>query len=114
MPFVDVKISKKIMPEEEILLKTELGKAISVFPGKSESWLMCNIADEQHIWFKGQNDAPAAFVEVKLFGGVDAGSADQFTARISDLLEGKFGIPSSRIYVRYTGGNLWGWAGSNF
>lgn len=114
MPFIDVKISKKITECEAVSLKTELGKMIEVFPGKTENWLMCNIDSDNKIWFKGDNSEESAFVEVKLFGNVCENSADRFTALLCDYFENKLGIPSARIYVRYEGGNNWGWNGSNF
>ncbi len=114
MPFIEIKTSKKLTPDIETAIKTALGEAICVFPGKSESWLMCSIADGQHMWFKGNNTSDSAFAEVKLFGPVDPASAERFTAKLCDILETHAGVNSDRIYVRYTGGNLWGWNGANF
>ena len=114
MPFIDAKISKKLSGDEMSALKAEFGKAIAIFPGKSESWLMCGIESGCDLWFQGSNDEPAAFLEVKLFGNVDGGSADRFTKHICGVLDRQFGIPSDRVYVRYEGGTAWGWNGSNF
>lgn len=114
MPFVDVSVSKKLTPENEIAIKTALGDAISLFRGKSEAWLMCKITDGAHMWFKGENGSDSAFVEVKLFGTVDPAGAEHFTARMCEILEKEAGIAPSRTYVRYTGGTDWGWNGSNF
>ena len=114
MPFIDAKISKKLTEDEMTLMKTEFGKAIALFPGKTENWLMCDIQSDQKIWFQGNDDAPSAFVEVKLFGAVDGKSADQFTKHICGVFESSFGVPAERVYVRYEGGTLWGWNGGNF
>lgn len=114
MPFVDAKLTKKLTVRQENGLKEKLGEIISVFPGKSESWLMCNIADDKKIWFRGDNSSDSAFFEVKLFGTVDKADADKFTAEICKYLETEIGIDPSRVYVRYEGGTDWGWNGSNF
>ena len=114
MPFIDAKISKKLSPEEKLNLKSYFGNAIAQFPGKSETWLMCNIEGECDLWFQGKNDEPAAFIEVKLLGSVDAAASQRFTESVCSELQSKYGIPASRIYVRYSGGNLWGWNGGNF
>ena len=45
MPFIDSKISIKVTEEQEKELKTRLGKAITVLPGKSETWLMTGFED---------------------------------------------------------------------
>lgn len=112
MPFVNVKLTEKLAPEMKTALKADLGRAIALFPGKSESWLMCNIEDGKDMFFQGK-PGDCAFVEVKLFGSVQAAASDKFTAEMCRLLEG-FGIPANRVYVRYEGGELWGWNGSNF
>lgn len=112
MPFIDVKLTKTLVPEKKDELKAQLGSAIALFPGKSESWLMCNIDDGKAMYFQGKG-GDCAFVEVKLFGAVSAGAADKFTAEMCNIME-KYGIPSERVYVRYEGGESWGWNGSNF
>lgn len=114
MPFVDVKLTKKLDNTEENNLKAKIGELISVFPGKSEDWLMCKIADDKKIWFRGDNSSDSAFVEVKLFGSVDKVSANKFTGELCRYLEDNVGIDSGRVYVRYEGGTDWGWNGSNF
>lgn len=114
MPFVDVKLTRKLNCDEEKAIKTELGKIIEVFPGKSESWLMCSIDADKKIWFRGDNSEDSAFIEVKLFGAVNPEGAEKFTAAICDYFNKFFGIEPSRIYVRFEGGSDWGWNGSNF
>ena len=114
MPFIDAKISKKQSPEDVLTLKAEFGKAIALFLGKSETWLMCDIAGERDLFFQGTNNEPAAFIEVKLLGSVDTASSEKFSAAVCAMLQSKFGIPASRIYIRYSGGNQWGWNGGNF
>lgn len=114
MPFIDVKLTKSITDAEAVALKAELGKMIEVFPGKSEGWLMCSIEDDKKIWFRGDATEDCAFVEVKLYGNVNAESADKFTSLLCNYLESEFSVPSDRIYIRYEGGTDWGWNGSNF
>lgn len=69
MPFIEAKTNQKISSEQERKLKERLGKAIETIPGKSESWLMLNFQDECRLYFKGDGETPAAFVEIKIFGG---------------------------------------------
>ena len=38
MPFINSKISTSVSAEQEQALKTRLGQAISIVPGKSENW----------------------------------------------------------------------------
>ncbi len=114
MPFIDIKLTRKISVEDETAIKTELGKIIEVFPGKNENWLMCCIDSDKKIWFRGDNSDDSAFVEVKLFGSVNSEAADKFTAAICEFFKNTLEIDSSRVYVRFEGGSDWGWNGSNF
>ena len=66
MPFIDSKVSVKTTPEQREELKTKLGQAISLIPGKSENWLMINLADEQNMYFKGDGQEPTAVVSVSV------------------------------------------------
>ena len=47
MPFIQSKVNVKTTQEQQKELKTRLGQAIAIIPGKSESWLMVNLEDEQ-------------------------------------------------------------------
>ncbi len=113
MPFINVMTNTAVSEEKKIAVKTALGKAITAIPGKSESWLMVGINPEYTLYFKG-DDAPAAMVEVSVFGGADPSAYDKLTAHICDILSGELGIDSARIYVRYTETGNWGWNGGNF
>ena len=53
MPFIDVKTTAYVSDEKCDTIKSELGKAIALIPGKSESWLMVGIEPETKIWFRG-------------------------------------------------------------
>ena len=64
MPNIAVKTNVSISKEKETLLKSKLGQAIALLPGKSESWLMTGFEDGYHLYFRGDNSQPTAFVEV--------------------------------------------------
>ena len=87
MPFINSKVSVKITPEQEKELKSRLGKAISILPGKSENWLMTGFEDECHMYFRGDDSQPMAFVEVKVYGKEDPDAFDRLTAEISNIFE---------------------------
>lgn len=114
MPFIDSKVSVSISNEQEIELKSRLGKAISVIPGKSESWLMTGFEDNYHLYFKGDNSKPTAFVEVKVFGGENPSAFSKLTGEITTIFGDVLGIAPDRIYVKYEAVSNWGWNGNNF
>jgi phenylpyruvate tautomerase PptA (4-oxalocrotonate tautomerase family) len=114
MPCIQTKVSVKISKEKEQIIKSRLGKAIELIPGKSEEWLMLSFEDECHLYFKGNNPHGIAFVEVKLFGKASNEAYNKLTAAITDILNQELGINPSQIYVKYEEIAHWGWNGSNF
>ena len=53
MPFINVKTSAKLNEEKIEKIKAEMGKAITLFPGKTEAWLMVNVEPDCKLYFKG-------------------------------------------------------------
>jgi phenylpyruvate tautomerase PptA (4-oxalocrotonate tautomerase family) len=114
MPYMSIRTSSEISKENMEDLKSQFGKAISLLPGKSESFLMISFEDNCKLYFRGNNQEDIAFVEVKLFGKADKASCDKLTAKISDILEDKLRIKPSQVYIRYQDTEIWGCNGSNF
>ena len=114
MPCISTKVNMELNQEKEAALKTEFGKAISIFPGKSEQWLMLSFEDNCHLFFRGKNDVPAALIEVDLFRKIDAEACKAFTKRITAVLEKQLALDPSNIYIKYGATDHWGWNGSNF
>lgn len=114
MPFIHAMVSTALGDKEEKALKTELGKAIRVIPGKSEQWLMTAFDAEKHMYFRGDNSQPCAFVEVKLYGGENPAAFDKLTGEITRAFSDTLGIAADHIYVAYQTTQNWGWNGNNF
>ena len=113
MPFIDTKLNFQLSEEKEAVLKAKLGEAISLFPGKSEYWLMLNFTENCRMWFRGYNSFPMAMVEIKLFGSAEAEIADRMTKNVCELFERELGIAPDRVYVKYEFCDTWGWNGEN-
>ena len=114
MPFINTKVNISISKEQEKELKTRLGKAISMLPGKSEQWLMTGFEDNCHLYFRGDDSDPIAFVDVKVYGGGDSAAFSKLTGAITDIYGDVIGIAPDHIYVAYQPTDNWGWNGSNF
>lgn len=114
MPFINSKISVKMTDAQEKQIKTALGQAIKLIPGKSESWLMVGFEDEYKLYFRGDNSEPIAFVEVSVFGPENPAAFDSLTAKICEIYNEVLGIKADHIYVKYEGVSNWGWNGGNF
>ena len=115
MPYIQTKTNITVTEEQEIKLKTELGKIIELYPGKTESRLMLGFEDNCRLWFAGKNDTPIAFIQVMLFGKeVNRGGADKLTPAISKLFKDVLNIESNKIYINYSAFENWGSCGANF
>ncbi len=114
MPFINSKISTKISDAQEKEIKTRLGEAIAILPGKSESWLMVGFEPEYRLYFKGSNSEPLAYVEVSVYGNEDPAGFERLTGKICEIFKDVLGIKPENVYVKYDATKNWGWNGSNF
>ena len=108
MPFIQSKVSVSLTDTQKENIKSKLGKAISLIPGKSEQWLMVEIKDNCCLYFQGNQDAPTAFVRESYTW------EDAFPNEICNILNTELSIPKNRIYVKYEEVANWGWNGGNF
>ncbi len=113
MPMINSKITVSVPQEKRDILKSELGKAVSIL-GKPESYLMLGFEDNYDLYFAGKKMDKGAFVSVQLFGKVNPDSANKMTERICKIYSDVLDIPGDGIYVTYQGISDWGWNGSNF
>lgn len=113
MPFIDVKLSKKITDEEKELLKSDLGKSVSIMH-KPESYLMVGISDGYDLYFAGNKLANGAYVSVSAFGKVNPSDTQKMTESICAILSKRFSVAGKDVYVTYAGVENWGWNGGNF
>ena len=112
MPFIGSKVTVKISSEKEKIIKTKLGEAIELIPGKNETFLMIGFEDEYSLYFGGEKLEKGAFIEVKIFGKTSKDAYANFTAAICNIYEEELGIPKNKIYVKYEEVENWGWNGS--
>lgn len=114
MPFIDSKVSFKLSEQQQEEIKTRLGKAIELIPGKSESWLMVGFSDDYKLYFKGEASPKIVYVEVSVFGKVTQNAIDNLTSEICNIYNEVTGTPKDKIYVKYFEADKWGWNGNNF
>ena len=113
MPMIQAKVTMELPQEKRDVLKAEFGKAISLL-NKPESYLMIDLSDKADLYFGGKKLGKGAYVEIKVFGNVDASASSKMTARVCEILQAQLGIPGDAVYVSYFGTSNWGWNGSNF
>lgn len=114
MPYIRTTVSTPLTEENKTNLKSKLGEAIALIPGKSESWLMLSFEDNMSMYFKGDNSAENAYLEVSIFGSTSDAAYDRLTAALSEIINEELGIDRSNIYIKYEEADHWGWNGNNF
>ena len=87
MPYMHVRTNVKVDQDKRLSLKKAFGEAISLLPGKSESWLMVDIEDEACLFFAGEGERPLAMVETELLGKSTPAAYEKLTARVCEIME---------------------------
>ncbi len=114
MPFIDSKVNVKTTEEQQRELKTRLGQAVAIIPGKSESWLMVNLEDDQKLYFRGDDSEPLAFVCVNCYGHANEDAFNKMTAELTKIYGEVLGVKPDHMYIKYDASMYWGWNGTNF
>lgn len=114
MPFINSKVNVKTTTEQQKELKTRLGQAIAIIPGKSEAWLMVNLEDDQKMFFRGDDSEPLAFISVNCYGSPDEDAFNQMTAELTRIYGEVLGVKPDHMYIKYDASMYWGWNGRNF
>lgn len=107
MPYISVTTDKKLTPEVMEAVKTELGKSISVIPGKDEGSLMVSF-DNAVMYHAGQK-ADSAFICVKIFSTTTKEAFKNFNTEIARIMSDCAGI--TKIYVNFEEHLIWGSSG---
>ena len=97
MPYIRTTVSTPLTEENKTNLKSKLGEAIALIPGKSESWLMLSFEDNMSMYFKGDNSAEYAYLEVSIFGSTSDAAYDRLSAALSEIINEELGIDRSNI-----------------
>ena len=113
MPYINLKTTEKLDTGATEALKSALGEAIALIPGKSERWLMINLDGECTMALSGEM-GKCAMLEVEIFGKATSEAYDALTKRLCDTVSNVLDIPSDRIYIKYAEVGHWGYNGFNF
>lgn len=114
MPLVRITTSAVVDTAVRDAVLAEVSKEASALFGKPERWVMTCLDAVAAMTFAGSS-APAAYVEVKNIGPLDAELAKRVSAAVTAAVV-KLGVDAKRVYVEMTAaeGERWGYAGSTF
>ena len=108
MPFIISRVNVPISAEQETKLKTLLGRAIELVPGKSEEYLLLGFEDNCRLYLRGESSQPIAYIEASIFGSEGHCGYNKFTAAVAKIFNDVLGVPAENIYIRYADIPGWG------
>jgi len=97
MPFIKIITSCPISKEQE----SKLGKTIELVPGKCEVFLLLCFEDKCHLWLRGENSEPMAYIEASVFGNESYAGYPAFSAEVTSTLQNVLGIVPEDCYIKY-------------
>ena len=111
MPFLMAKINVPINSEQEIALKSRLGKAIELIPGLSEKFLLAGI-ENCKMYLRG-NDEPVAYIEIGIFGNDNHIGYENFSLAVTKIFVDVLKIQPLNVYIKFSNIDAWS-VGGNF
>ena len=111
MPFITCKVNRPISRAQEMALKARMGKAIGHVPGKSEEYLLLAFEPESHLWLRGDDSQPMAYIIAAIFGNEEHLGYPEFTAEVTHAFGDVLGIRPENVYIKYEDIAAWGVGG---
>ena len=112
MPFIKVKASCPITNEQEVRIKSLMGKAIELVPGKSEEYLLLEFEEHCRLWLRGKNDKPIVYIEAAIFGNEAHYGYDAFTAEVTRIFAETLNVSPDHVYLKFEDIIAWGVQGT--
>jgi phenylpyruvate tautomerase PptA (4-oxalocrotonate tautomerase family) len=110
MPYILVNTSLKLSHEQKEKVKTEFGRLIAIIPTKTEAGLLVDFS-EGHTMYRAGEEAPCAFIEVRLFGKAETEQKKLLAKEIFEMLHRELGLEIPRMYLNIVEMETWGSAG---
>lgn len=107
MPFIRITTNRKLTLHQEIQIKEELGKLITILPDKKEENLMIHMEDNQIMYFRG-DDEKCMMVSISLYKESPLESKQLFASKLIEMLEKLTSVPASQQYVSFMEYQNWG------
>jgi len=112
MPFIVVRAAV-MSREQELELKSRIGRAVSLVPGKNEASLLLCFEPGCRLYLGGQ-EAQAVYVTTDFFGNEDHVGFDRFAAAVSQAFYDVLGVPPENVFVRFGDISVWSTGGAAF
>lgn len=112
MPFVSIHVSNSLSDAQKDEIKSGVGKAISLIPGKIEKVLMVDISDKHDMYFGGVKQENCAYADIKLYGETDFEDKKAFTEALFKIMKDAAAVENHNMFVTFSEFAEWGTKGS--
>lgn len=114
MPYLSLTLSNELFEGTRDRLLHEASALVAETLGKSES-LVCVSIRHAAILFAGDS-GPAAFIELRSLGGLDANTNAVLSRELCALLEREADVPPERVFLNFVDVERpdWGWNAKTF
>ena len=107
MPFLIAKVNVPADANQEIKLKSQLGKAIELLPGLSEKYLLVSLESDCHMYLRGKNSEAVAYIEVSIFGNDQHIVYESFCATVTKIFVEVLNVPPMNVYIKFSDIAAW-------
>ncbi|MDD8049070.1 MAG: phenylpyruvate tautomerase MIF-related protein [Thomasclavelia sp.] len=111
MPFITFSTNHKLTLKQEVTIKKETGKLISIIPSKSEKALMIHMEDNQ-IMYYGGSEEPCMMINVAMFHHPEFENKKKFTEELIKMINQTTNISIDNIYLKFEEYDSWGKGGT--
>ena len=112
MPYINVKVAKKLDDDIKNKFQLEMGKNISIIPGKTIEVTTVVIEDDCAM-YKNGDCFDGVFIEVRLFKESPEDAKKAYTEKLFTITEDILNVTTDRTQVNYFEFSAWG-SGGNY
>ena len=102
MPYLSMRVSRKLNEEERKTLEEEAGRLIALLPGKSEEGLMVDIDDGAGMRFRGVSGADCMYVDVRMYLASPHESKVKLADALLEAIRATTGIGADDVYMTFS------------
>jgi phenylpyruvate tautomerase PptA (4-oxalocrotonate tautomerase family) len=110
MPYISVNLGQKLEAAQKEKLKAELGRLITIIPGKTEPDLIVHIQDGGAM-YTGGKEIPCAYIDLRVYTKTTGEAKKRFTRETCAYISREFAIPPERQYLTISEYEQWGYDG---
>ncbi|MDR2468436.1 MAG: hypothetical protein LBD22_05695 [Spirochaetaceae bacterium] len=110
MPYISINTSAALSDANKATLVSELGRLITIIPGKTEADLIVDLSTSRAM-FMGGKKTPSAYIDLRVYTKTTDEAKKLFTREVFTLLNHELGIKTEHLYMTIAEFDNWGYDG---